>query len=138
LASQVITLDTSAIIALTNADDPDHLRVSTQLLGESEPWLVPAGILGEMGYMLERLGPLVLDAFLEDLELGSYGLDCGPNDFARIRSLVERYGNLPLGFSDASVIACAERSGGRVLTIDNRHFGIIAREGSITVVPDDT
>jgi hypothetical protein len=34
------------------------------------------------------------------------------------------------------VIACAEAHGGKVLTIDQRDFGIVAREGHITVVPD--
>jgi hypothetical protein len=37
--------------------------------------------------------------------------------------------------SDAAVIACAERSGGRVLTFDLRDFGVVAAEGTITVLP---
>jgi uncharacterized protein len=45
--------------------------------------------------------------------------------------LVARYEDLRLGFADASVIACAERSGRRVLTLDLRDFGPVAREGRI-------
>lgn len=56
-------------------------------------------------------------------------------DLARIRALVRRYADLPLGFADAAVIACAEREGGRVLTLDTRHFGTVAREGTITPSP---
>ena len=56
-------------------------------------------------------------------------------DFARIRELVGRYADLPLGFADASVIACAERNGGRVLTFDARDFGVVAREGTIQPLP---
>jgi len=41
------------------------------------------------------------------------------------------YRNLPLGLTDASVIACAERHGGRLLSLDLRHFVIVAREGKI-------
>ena len=33
------------------------------------------------------------------------------------------------------MIACAERSGGRVLTLDLRDFGVVAREGTIDVLP---
>ena len=53
----------------------------------------------------------------------------------RTRQLVTRYEDLVLGFVDAAVIACAERSGGRVLTFDIRDFGVVSREGTITVLP---
>jgi predicted nucleic acid-binding protein len=72
---------------------------------------------------------------LDDFRYGNYELDCGEADFVRIRELVVRYANLPLGFADAAVIACAERRGGRILTFDMRDFTIVAGEGRITVVP---
>lgn len=76
-----------------------------------------------MGYLLEsRLGLKVLLVFLEDLSENVYTLDCGDQDFDHIRELLQRYANLQLGFADASVIACAERNGGRVLTLDERDF----------------
>jgi len=37
------------------------------------------------------------------------------------QTAVDEYVDLPLGFPDAAVIACAERSGGRVLTLDLRN-----------------
>ncbi|HEV3311406.1 MAG TPA: hypothetical protein VG815_12910 [Chloroflexota bacterium] len=48
-------------------------------------------------------------------------------------ALVARYEDMPLGFSDASVIASAERNGRLVLTLDRRHFNVVAAEGSIVV-----
>jgi predicted nucleic acid-binding protein len=87
--------------------------------------------------MLEqRLGLSILDLFLEDLMTGAYTLDCGADDLARIRQLVMQYADLPLGFADASVAACAERNGGRVLTLDLRDFGVVARASKLTLVPD--
>jgi len=77
----------------------------------------------------------VLDAFLSDLVESAYTLDCGENDLGRIRELVRRYDDLPLGLTDAAVVACAERSGGRVLTLDHRHFSVVARGEPIEVVP---
>jgi predicted nucleic acid-binding protein len=65
----------------------------------------------------------------------AYTIDYGETDLARIRELVARYADLSLGFVDAAVIACAERSGGRVLTFDLRDFGVVAAEGTITVLP---
>ncbi len=67
--------------------------------------------------------------------MGSYTLDCGEQDIPRIRELVRRHADFPLGFADAAVIACAERNGGRVLTLDMRHFGVVAREGTLILLP---
>jgi predicted nucleic acid-binding protein len=91
----------------------------------------------EVTYMLERrLGLSVLDLFLADLMSGAYALDCGADDLPRIRKLVTQYADLPLGFADPSVAACAERSGGRALTLDKRDFGVVARPGQLTLLPE--
>lgn len=132
----MITLDTSGLLALLNRRDPDH-RAAVAALGRAgRPYLVPAGTLAEVTYMVEaRLGASVLDLLLADLASGAFSLDCGVDDFERIRELVRRYADLPLGAADASVVACAERSGGVVLTLDVRDFAVVAREGRISVVP---
>jgi predicted nucleic acid-binding protein len=133
----MITLDTSGLLALANRRDLDHERAKAALVHDPGPYLLPAGILAEVTYMLEqRLGLRVLDLFLDDLLSGAYALDCGADDFGRIRQLVHEYADLPLGFADAAVVACAERSGGRVLTLDLRDFGVMARAGSIRILPE--
>jgi hypothetical protein len=59
-------------------------------------------------YMIEvRLGTEVLDAFLADLEAGAFSLDCREGALPRVRFLATRYQDLPLGYADAAVIACA-------------------------------
>jgi len=137
VGQRFITLDTSGLLALLNRRDPDHSRVRAAFDADSGPYLVPAGILAEITYMVEqRLGLGTLDLFLEDLESGAYSLDCGQQDLARIRALITRYADLPLGFADASVVACAERSGGRVLTLDLSDFGVVARAGTVHVLPE--
>lgn len=77
-----------------------------------------------------------MDAFLAAIESGSLTLDCGDDALARVRELVARYADLPLGYADSAVIACAEANGGLVLTLDRRDFGVVAREGTIRIVPD--
>jgi predicted nucleic acid-binding protein len=131
----VITLDTSGVLALVNRSDPDHASAREALGQAGQPHVVPAGILAEICYLLEARMPTVVDAFLGDLESGAFTLDCGDQDIGRVRELVERYADLPLGCADATVIACAERNGGLVLTLDRRDFGVVAREGLINVVP---
>jgi predicted nucleic acid-binding protein len=133
----VITLDTSAIFALLDRRERHHGQVREALTADPGPYLVPAGILAEIAYLVENtLGGNAFDAFLSDLEEGTYRLQCGDEDLPRIRELTRRYGDMPLGFADAAVVACAERNGGRVLTLDLRHFGTVAREGKLTILPD--
>lgn len=135
----MITLDTSAIVALLDTDEPGHVLSVVALRNERPPFVIPAGILGEAAYLVEsRLGGRVLVRFLSDLVDGAFAVDCGDGDAARIRALVTRYADLPLGFADAAVIACAERSGGRVLTLDQRDISVVGREVPLTILPDGT
>src|SRR5215216_5650570 len=93
--------------------DPDHERVLRAMAREPAPWIVAVAVLGEIGYLVASRGtPAALDAFLQDLDDGTYTLDDGIEDIARVRVLVRRYADLPLGLVDAMVIACAERNGG--------------------------
>jgi predicted nucleic acid-binding protein len=136
LEPAVITLDTSGVVSMLNRRDPYHDQVGDILQDDPGPHIVPSPILAEIAYLSEtRLGPGAMEAFLADIERGAYVLDCCLDDLARVRQLIERYADLPLGFADASVIACAERNGGRVLTLDRRDFGVVAREGRISLLP---
>jgi uncharacterized protein len=132
----VLTLDSSALFALLNRGDPRHAAVRGVLARDRGPHIVPAGILAETAYLVEtRYGVRVMDSLLADLEAGVFTLDCGERDLGRVRALVDRHADLPLGYADAAVVACAERNGGSVLTLDRRDFGVVAREGTITVLP---
>jgi predicted nucleic acid-binding protein len=130
----LITLDTSAVYAMMTSTDPRHIDVQRVLSNDSGPYFVPTGPLGELCYLVERRLPAeALIALLDDLDSGGYTRDHGEHDLPRIRQLVQRYADFPLGFVDAAVVACAERHGGRVLTTDFRHFGAVAREGTISL-----
>ena len=100
------------------------------------PTVVPVGILAEvdrvLGRRLERAATLT---FMEGIETSENLLDCGDLDLPRIRALMSRYAELPLGFPDAAVIACAERNGGTVLTFDRDGLGTVSRDLPITLIP---
>ncbi|PZS13516.1 MAG: DNA-binding protein [Solirubrobacterales bacterium] len=50
----------------------------------------------------------------------------GPEDFTRMSELVAEYADFPLGGTDASVIALAERLDAFiVVTLDRRHFAAV-------------
>src|SRR5438105_1540165 len=106
---------------MLNHLDADYGRVRAELATDRGPFIVPMAIMSEAAYIIEhRLLPLAIMTFLEDLESGEFVIDCGAGDLRRIRELIKRYADFPLGFSDAAVVACAERNGGRVLTLDQR------------------
>ena len=132
----MITLDSSAIFALLNRRDPDHRRVKSALEEDRGPYFIPAAALGEIAYLVEeRLGHKVMDLFLGDLASGAYTLECGEDHLPRARQLAKKYADLPLGFTDAAVAACAEANGKRVLTLDTRDFSVIRKETGLTILP---
>lgn len=97
--------------------------------------VVPVAVLSEVSYFIERdLGGRRLALFVQDIIEGSIRLDCGERDWSRVHQLVVKYADLPLGLADAAVIACTERNGGLVATLDYRHFGAVAGEGTIRIV----
>lgn len=133
----MLTLDTSALIAAAFGGDRYHAQAVDALKADPGPFMVPMAILSEAGYMIgTRAGVVSADRFLDDLENGLLSLHCGDDDLPRIRELLSRYRDLSFDFSDAAVIACAERFGGRVLTFDRRDFDVVARgEHGLVVLP---
>jgi len=134
----MITLDTSAIVALVNRADRHHGDAARALAEHRGPTIVPLGVMAEASYVLSStLAPPAGIAFLHGLEQGESLLDCGDSDIPRIRELMERYADLRLDYADAAVIVCAERNGGRLLTFDRRDFEVVARDVPISLVPSD-
>lgn len=131
----MLTLDSSGIIAAADTRDPFN-QVVASLLAAEGPLVVPLGILAETTFMLRRrLGRVAERAFLDGLIEGVPLIDPDAR-LPRVVALMDRYGDLGLDFADATVVACAEEHGGRILTLDRRDFDVIAREeGSIVPVP---
>lgn len=133
----MITVDTSALLSFLAVQDLDHAAVMAVARADPGPRLIPVAALAEMTFMIERDLPAYVEhAFLDDLASGRYRLYWQERDLTRIHQLIRRYADLPLGFSDAAIAVCAERHGGRVLTLDRRHFDVLARgEKTLAVLP---
>lgn len=132
----MITLDTSGLVAIFDDRDNWHIDAMRVIESNSGPNILPSQVMAEIAYILEsRIGSLQLLQFLEDVESGGFTLDCCSQDIPRIRELLRRYADMPLGLADAAVVACAERHDGRVLTLDHLHFGVVARDAAITILP---
>jgi hypothetical protein len=122
----IAIVDTGPLYAAADANDPDHARVVAVLERPELQLVIPALAVAEALYLVAtRMGPLAEAALarsLEDLDVEAPA----PEDWPRIAELVEQYADFPLGGTDASVIALAERLGTDVvITLDRRHFGAV-------------
>jgi uncharacterized protein len=119
-------VDAGPLYAAADADDVDH-EGSVGALSRSDLRLVvPALVVAEATYFVgRRLGAPAESAFLRGL--GALDVEAPSNeDFVRMAQLVEQYADFPLGGTDASVIALAERLDAPiVVTLDHRHFATV-------------
>jgi predicted nucleic acid-binding protein len=137
----VTVVDTGPLVALADADDTDHASCVAWLRDCRRELVIPATIVGEVCYLLgAHCGADVEASFLEGLATeGVFKVEAlTPADYLRASSLVRRYADLPLGGSDAAVIALAERfATAEVATLDHRHFTVVKPEhvDAFTLVP---
>jgi predicted nucleic acid-binding protein len=119
-------VDAGPLYAAADSDDRDHAASLATLSRADLRLVVPALVIAEATYFVgRRLGPTAERAFLAGL--GELDVE-GPTseDFARMAELVEQYEDFPLGGTDASVIALAERlHAPTVITLDRRHFAAV-------------
>ena len=119
-------VDAGPLYAAADADDDDHEACVAVLARGDLRLVVPALVIAEATYFVaDRLGPTAEAKFLRGL--GALDVEGpAPEDFERIAELVNQYADFPLGGTDASVIALAERIAARtVITLDHRHFAAI-------------
>jgi uncharacterized protein len=102
--------------------------------------LVSGTVSAEAGYLIGReAGARVEAVFLRSMAEGDFEIvDLTRDDYGRMADLVVQYGDLPLGTTDASVIAIAERLNiTDVATLDHRHFTVVrpAHVEALTLLP---
>lgn len=127
----MIICDTDVMVAAAINDDAYHrqsvdLLTSLHLTGERI--LVPATVAAEVGYMLGRDDHHDREAeFLDSMADGTFSLvELAIVDYKRAAELVRQYANLPLGTTDATIMALCERLDLReVATLDHRHFTVV-------------
>lgn len=121
-------VDTGAFVAAANTAEPDHAACARLLREGTGPLVVPAMVIAEATFMIERAGGPAAEArFLRSLRAPRYVIEAPtPGDLDRAAELVEQYADLSLGGTDASMVALAERLGEPTLaTLDRRHFAIV-------------
>jgi predicted nucleic acid-binding protein len=137
-----LIVDAGALYAQADRDDPGHEAVRAILEAERETLVTTELAVAEADYLiLDRLGPDVELAFLDDLGEGTFVVECLDRaQLRRARDVVARHRDLRLGLADASLIVLAERyATRRILTFDERAFRAVPplQGGAFTILPAD-
>jgi predicted nucleic acid-binding protein len=119
----LVAFDTGPLYAALDRDDDDHEACAELLRRQDLRPVIPALVVAEVSYLAAtRLGAEVEATFVS--ALSDFDVDAPPSqEWERIAELIRRYADFPLGATDASVVALAERlDTPYVATLDHRHF----------------
>jgi uncharacterized protein len=135
-----LIVDTGPFVAAANRQDPDYAACRKIFADTAGPLHVPAVVIAEATFMIERSGGAAAEAaFLRSLRSSKYAIDVPTaDDLQRAAELIEQYSDLSIGGTDACLVALAERLGdSSVFTLDRRHFTVVkpAKLGSFNIVP---
>ena len=133
-------IDTSALLAFFDRDEPDHEAVSRVLSDAGEPLVVSPYVVAELDYLVaSRLGLTAELAALQELASGAWDLATMDGvDLERSCKVIGRYADQHVGVADASNIVLADRFGTRtIVTLDHRHFDVLGPldGGRFTILP---
>lgn len=119
-------VDTSALFAAADRSERMHQACVDVLRRPDLDLIIPVMVVAEAAYLVEqRLGSAAETAFIRGLS--GFAIESPTaEDWPIIADVVERYGDLRLGTTDASVAVLADRLGTDVIvTLDRRHFDVI-------------
>lgn len=133
-------IDTSALLAYFDADEPDHVAVAAVLDDTDEPLVVSPYVVAKLDYLVaSRLGVAAELAVLAELAGGAWDLPTiDAEGLADARAIIERYADQRIGVADASNVVLAARYRTQtIVTLDHRHFDVLRplAGGRFTVLP---
>ena len=133
-------IDTSALLAYFDTDEPDRQAVASVLDGTDEPLVVSPYVVAELDYLVaSRLGVAAELAVLAELAGGAWDLPAIDAEGLREAcAIIERYADQRVGIADASNVVLAARYRTQtIVTLDHRHFDVLRplAGGRFTVLP---
>lgn len=124
----MIIADTSGLLSAFARNAPHHAQVMAVIEADPGPVVLSPYVLAEIDYMLmHRAGTHAELEFLTEVTAGAFELaSFGRAELARAVAILQKYRDMPIGLTDASLVVLAERYGTtRLLTHDARHFRAI-------------
>ncbi len=133
-------IDTSALLAYFDTDEPDHRAVTAVLDDTDAPLVVSPYVVAELDYLVaSRLGVDAEIAVLAELAGGAWDLpEIDSQGLTQARAVIEHYADQRIGVADASNVVLAARYRTQtIVTLDRRHFDVLRplTGGRFTVLP---
>lgn len=116
------------MFALTDQSDRHHQRVLAVAQSVNEPLVLPVAVLPKVCYLIaSRLGHQAMRRFVSSMTPNTVQVEpLIPEDLVRVHEILEQYADNQLDFTDAAIVATAERLNiTRVYTLDRRDFSVI-------------
>jgi len=138
----LIVLDTSFVVALLWDGDDGHNAAARFYAAAEDRFTTTPLILAEVDYMLSSRGtPAAAAGFREEIRAGSLGVEWWPKLDLEAAGIADRYAEIGLGLTDASLVALAGRlETTRIASFDERHFRAVeplAGGASFQLLPAD-
>jgi predicted nucleic acid-binding protein len=135
-----VIVDTSALLAYFDLDEPDHEPVAAVLAETSEALVVSPYVIAELNYLIaSRLGVRAELAVLAELAGGAWDLPAIDADgLSQSHAVILRYADRGIGVTDASNVVLAARYRTRtIVTLDHQHFDVLRplSGGRFTILP---
>ena len=126
MKSGVVLVDIGPVVALFDPSDREHSLCTRELAKLEQRRLVTSlAVITEAAYLLDfsSRAQAALLAFVSSGALEIAHFD--QRAVGKAAALMEKYGDLPMDFADATLVVLAEELGTRaVFTLDRRDFGI--------------
>ncbi len=133
-----VLVDAGPLIALLDRSDAHHDKVVAALRKIQDPLVSVWPVLVEAMDLLS-FSWQAQKALWEIFETGTVQLlPLGSDDIPQMKTLMEKYRDLPMDLADAALVRVAEREGlRRVLTLDQKDFTVyrLPRKGRFTLLP---
>ncbi|MGI8574982.1 MAG: type II toxin-antitoxin system VapC family toxin [Egibacteraceae bacterium] len=122
--SHHVVVDTGPLVAAANRRDAAHELAAALIVALGRNLLIPSPVLVETDHLLRaRVGERSARLFLRSVAAGAHGVSYLTPDLLRDAVRIDlHFAALDLGFTDASVMAVAEREGVPILTFDFEDF----------------
>jgi predicted nucleic acid-binding protein len=123
-----VIVDTSALLAFFDANEPLHAAVTDVLTSARELLVISPYVLAEVDYLVAtRHGSAAELAVLDELTGGAWELAAlDLVDVQDARAVIVNFADQHIGLADASMVVLAGRYRTRVVaTLDRRHFSVL-------------
>lgn len=138
----MILVDTSGYLAAQAPDQPNHERCAAVLRSSPGPFVLSPFVVAELDSLVAKLLGVPAELrLLAELAGSAYLLPpITQGDLEESRAVIERFPQLGVGLTDASLVVLSRRLGTLdLLTLDERHFRVLrgAEDKPFRLLPTD-